>query len=118
MPLEVLSNEEMNRLWPGLSFPEGFVGCLETTSGILYSERCIQAFRHLGVANGMTLLPYTRVKNIEMSSNGAAIQTAHHSYYADFVLVSAGAWSGKMLNRLGIEFTASAYPENSVLDKM
>jgi N-methyl-L-tryptophan oxidase len=103
LPLEVLSSEEIKSLWPGLSFPEGFVGCLETKSGILYSERCIQAFRHLGVANGMTLLPYTRVKNIEMSLNGAAIQTAHNSYYADFVLVSAGAWSGKMLNRLGLD---------------
>ncbi|MCM2535476.1 N-methyl-L-tryptophan oxidase [Neobacillus pocheonensis] len=103
LPLEVLSSEEMRHLWPGLTFPDGFVGCLEKKSGVLFSKHCIQAFRNQGLAHGMNLLPYTKVEKIDISSSGAIIKTATNSYHTDFVLISAGAWSGKMLNRLGMD---------------
>jgi N-methyl-L-tryptophan oxidase len=102
LPLEVLSSEEMNDRWQGLAIPEGYIGCFEPKSGVLFSEQCIQAFRDLGVANGMTILPYTKVEKMDVHSSGAAIQTANETYHADFVVVSAGAWSGKILKEMGL----------------
>jgi N-methyl-L-tryptophan oxidase len=103
LPIEYLSSEEIGYRWPGFSFPSGFAGCFESTSGILFSERCIAAFRKLGLENGMTLQPYTKVEKIELSSNGGIIKTGSDTYYADYIIVSAGAWSGKILNDLGLE---------------
>ena len=105
LPFEVLSSEEMTYRWPGISFPEGFTGCFETRSGVLYSEQCIQAFRDLGLANGMTLLPFTKAESIEVHSSGATIATANDTYHSDFVVVSAGAWSGKLLRELGLDLS-------------
>ncbi|WP_307408131.1 N-methyl-L-tryptophan oxidase [Neobacillus ginsengisoli] len=104
LPVEELSSEEMSYRWPGLTFPEGFAGCLETNSGVLFSEQCIRAFRDLGLANGMTLLPYTKVEKLEVNSGGGAvIQTAHDSYHTDFIVISAGARSNKLLKDLGLD---------------
>ena len=103
LPIEVLSSIEMEYRWKGFAFPEGFTGCFEPKAGVLYSEQCIQAFRDLGLANGMSLLPYTKVEKMEVNQNGAVIQTAQESFHADFVVVSAGAWSGKLLKDLGLE---------------
>jgi len=106
LPIEELSGEEMRYRWPGLAFPDGFAGCLETTSGVLFSEKCLQAFRQLGLANGMTLLPYTKVEKMEINpGGGAVIQTASDAYYTDFLVISAGAWSGKLLKELELELS-------------
>lgn len=103
LPIEQLSNEEMSYRWRGFAFPEGFSGCYEPHSGVLFSEQCIAAFRKLGEENGMEVLPYTRVERIEMNANGAVIETNDETYYADFAVVSAGAWSGKLLREMGLE---------------
>ncbi|WHY91535.1 N-methyl-L-tryptophan oxidase [Neobacillus cucumis] len=105
LPFEVLSSEEMAYRWPGVTFPEGFTGCFETRSGVLFSEQCIQAFRDLGIENGMTLLPFTKAEKIEVHSNGATITTANDTYHSDFAVVSAGAWSGKLLKDLGLDLS-------------
>lgn len=102
LPIEVLSSKEMEYRWRGFTFPEGYFGCFEPKAGVLYSEKCIQAFRDLGTANGMTLLPYTKVEKVEVHANGGTIQTASDTYYADFIVMSAGAWSGKLLDELGL----------------
>ncbi|MEI4832546.1 N-methyl-L-tryptophan oxidase [Bacillus sp. FJAT-53711] len=105
LPFEVLSSKEMAYRWPGVTFPEGFTSCYETRSGILFSETCIQAFRDLGLANGMTVLPFTKAEKIEVHLNGATIRTANDTYHTDFVVVSAGAWSGKLLKDLGLDLS-------------
>ncbi|MCK9906215.1 FAD-dependent oxidoreductase, partial [Frankia sp. Cpl3] len=54
LPLEVLSAEEINRRWAGMSLADGLVGCYETTSGVLFSEECIRAYRKLATEKGAT----------------------------------------------------------------
>ncbi|MCM2535396.1 FAD-dependent oxidoreductase [Neobacillus pocheonensis] len=53
----------------------------------------------------MTLLPFTKAEKIEVHSNGATIRTANDTYHSDFVVVSAGAWSGKLLKDLGMDLS-------------
>ncbi|NRD79791.1 N-methyl-L-tryptophan oxidase [Bacillus sp. BRMEA1] len=103
LPIEHLSKEEIEYRWRGFSLPEGFSGCYEPNSGVLFSEQCIAAFRKLGLENGMTYLPFTKVEKIEMNANGAVIQTDLETYFADFTIVSAGAWSGKILKQTGLD---------------
>ncbi|MGC4378521.1 N-methyl-L-tryptophan oxidase [Fictibacillus sp. Mic-4] len=103
LSLEVLTSDEINERWPGLKLPEGFVGCLETDSGVLFSEECIRSYRQLGLDYGMNLLTNTPVQKIDMHSDGVTIHTSNESYQADSVIVSAGAWTGDLFKRTGIE---------------
>jgi len=107
LPVELLTKDEIEYRWHGFSLPEGYIGCYEPYSGVLFSEQCIAAFRKLGLENGMTFLPFTRVNKIEMDANGAVIQTDNATYFTDFTIVSAGAWSGKILKDTGIDLPLS-----------
>lgn len=103
LPLEILSSDEINVRWPGFLLPKGSVGCLEKNSGVLFSEDCIRAYRRLGLANGMTLVPFTKVEKIETFAEGAIVHTNNEQYVADYVVVCSGAWTGKILEGTGVD---------------
>ncbi|NHM33067.1 N-methyl-L-tryptophan oxidase [Neobacillus terrae] len=101
LPIEVLSSEEIRENWAGFTLPEEYIGCIERSSGVLFSESCIRAFKKLAQLHGAIIKPYTIVKNIELCSSGAVITTNENTYYADAVVISAGAWAQKFLSNLG-----------------
>jgi monomeric sarcosine oxidase len=102
LPLEVWSADELNRRWPGMNIPEGWIGCYETTSGVLFSEECIRAFREQSVKRGAALLANTAVENIEIHAQGVIVHTKAQKYFADSLVVSAGAWAGRLLAKLNL----------------
>ncbi|MFB7139157.1 N-methyl-L-tryptophan oxidase [Gottfriedia sp. NPDC056225] len=102
LPLEILDGSEINARWPGMNLPEGFIGCLETSSGILFSEDCIRAYKELYIQEGNSLKTNTPVMDIEIDSNIAIVRTEDAIYTADKLVVCAGAWSGKILEKTGV----------------
>lgn len=103
LPIEVLDSTEINHRWPGLTVPEHYFGCFEPTSGVLFSENCIRAYRNGALNNGATLIPNTPVEDIDVHEDFVAVHTKEESYTASKLILSAGAWSGKWLHRLGID---------------
>ncbi len=102
LPLEVLTADEIRYRWPGISIPDSYRGTFEPTSGVLFSEACIRAYRSLIEASGATLLANTQVESIAPEQNGATVRTKSATYTADKLIVSAGAWVGKILSRAGL----------------
>ncbi|WP_312114893.1 N-methyl-L-tryptophan oxidase [Brevibacillus reuszeri] len=102
LPLEVLSATEVHARWSGIKLPENFYACFEPTSGVLYSEKCVAAYRDLAISTGATLLTDTRVTSIEPDGEGVIVQTADEHYRAQKVLLSAGAWNPSLLASLGL----------------
>ena len=102
LPLEILSPKEVHERWSGIQLPDDFSACLEPTSGVLYPEKCISAYRQLAVASGATLLTDTRVIALEPDGEGVIVQTANEHYRARKVLLSAGAWNPALLASLGL----------------
>ncbi|AJY77521.1 methyltryptophan oxidase [Paenibacillus beijingensis] len=100
LPLEVLGSEEIQRRWPGIKIPEHFIGSLETSSGVLFVEDCIRAYRQLAEQSGATLLCNTPAENVEIDQHGVTVQTKDGRYSADKLIVSSGAWTGKLLSSL------------------
>ena len=43
LPIEILNAEQMNTRFPGLDIPEKYIGCFESTSGVLKCEASIQS---------------------------------------------------------------------------
>lgn len=102
LSLEKLKADEIQRRWPGFSIPEHFVGYFESSSGALLNEECIKAYRELGIKHNAVLKTNTKVESMDFSLNGAVIKTANDTFYADKVVICAGAWTGKVLSSLGL----------------
>lgn len=103
LPLEVLEAGEINKRWPGISLPAGYTGCFEPTSGILFSENCIRAYRQLALKYGAKLKMNTPVKDIEIYNDSVTIQTTEGSFTSEKLIISAGAWNSKILSKLGLD---------------
>ncbi|MCM3766271.1 N-methyl-L-tryptophan oxidase [Neobacillus niacini] len=105
LPLEWMDSNGVKQRWPGFEVPEGYIGCFESSSGVLLSEKCIGAFRKLALSENAELWTNTRVNTIGFQPNGVIVETANDRVYADKCIVTAGAWTGKLLNSLNIPLT-------------
>lgn len=103
LPLELLQSNEIMERWPGITLPDGYEGCFEPTSGVLFSEDCIRGYRQLAEKHGAALLTNTPVQNIDIYQNSAAIHTADGSFAADKLIISGGAWNKKLLAKLNLD---------------
>ncbi|MFA9558391.1 N-methyl-L-tryptophan oxidase [Evansella sp. AB-rgal1] len=105
LPLEVMSSDEVNHKWPGLSLAEDLIGCFEPTSGVLKSEECIVAYRELAGSAGATLQTNTKVHNITVENDGETVivKTDKGVFQSESLIVSAGAWSKDVLRMLDVD---------------
>ncbi|ALS26000.1 methyltryptophan oxidase [Paenibacillus sp. 32O-W] len=90
--IEHLSAAEVGRRWPGIRLPDDYEGMYEPDAGYLYSERCVAAYKRLALAEGAELLSHTPVIRLEATGAGVAAHTHQGAYYADRLIVTAGAW--------------------------
>jgi monomeric sarcosine oxidase len=98
LPLQVLNSNEIKEKWPGISIPDNFIGCFEAESGLLYSEKAIQAYKELATRTGAQLVTNTPVQQVDMTSQDAVkIVTADNVFWAKKVIVTVGAWAAKLL---------------------
>ncbi|MCM3653809.1 N-methyl-L-tryptophan oxidase [Metabacillus litoralis] len=102
LPFEVLSGKDIKAKWRGIEIPDDYLGCYEPTSGVLYSEEIVRAYRKLALDSGATLLTNTPVTNIEMKEDGAIVSAKDQVFSTDKLVVCAGAWSGKLLSELNL----------------
>ncbi|WP_454191064.1 N-methyl-L-tryptophan oxidase [Paenibacillus sp. Marseille-Q7038] len=104
LTLEILNADEVNKHWPGITLPNDYIGCFEPTSGVLKCEECIDAYRELAEQNGATIVTNSKVKEILVDDNKrVTIKTDDHTFSADSLVVSAGAWSGSLLSMLDLD---------------
>ncbi|EZH65901.1 methyltryptophan oxidase [Bacillaceae bacterium JMAK1] len=99
---ELLTADEANERWPGLSLTEGMQVFFEPHSGVLYSENSIRAYRTLAIEQGATLLTNTPVESVSATSNGALVTAADVTYTADKLIISAGAYNPDLWSQLGL----------------
>lgn len=103
LPLDVLTSSQIKNNWPGISVPDDFIGCFESTSGVLFSEDCIRAYRLLALNNGASLLCDNPVTDIQISESSVIVQTKQGRFTAEKLIISSGAWTGKILKSLPLQ---------------
>lgn len=90
---ESLDAREIRYRWPGFEVPESFNAMFEPQAGYLFSERCVAAYKRAAIEAGATYLPNTAVTDVSVTGNSFAfVSTLHEVYYADNVILCAGAW--------------------------
>jgi N-methyl-L-tryptophan oxidase len=104
---ELLEVEEIRKRWPGLTPPDHYIGMYQPTSGIMLSEPCVLASKELALSHGATLMPYTRVQNIEIFGDNVAVVTDKGKFFSDQLIISAGAWSANIPGNITLPIKAT-----------
>jgi sarcosine oxidase len=113
LPHEVLDSPAIRRRVPVLRPSEADVGVFEPRAGVLFPERCIAAHLRLAEAAGADLRFDQPVRAWAPLDGGEAVEveTDAGRYRAGRVVVTAGAWLGKVLSDLRLPLR----PERNVV---
>lgn len=113
LPHEVLPSAEITRRYPGYRLPGGHVGVFQPEGGFLLPERCI--VQHVWQAQALGAEVHAREQVLDWaptpSGDGVRVRTDRATYETDHLIVTAGAWVGKLIGRLA----GLAVPERQVL---
>lgn len=90
LSVDVYSAEEVNKKWPGITLPEGFIGCFEPSAGVLRVEACIDAYKTAALSEGATLKTNARVVKITPGKI-VSVHTEEDVFSSDSIIISAGA---------------------------
>ena len=111
LPHELLDADEVRARYPGLALPDGLVAVYQPDGGFVLSERAIAGHARVALDAGAELHGHEPVLGWEGSGDGVVVRTAAAEYRARRLVVSAGAWVGKLVGRLA----PLAVPERQVL---
>lgn len=94
---ELIAPEEARCRYPWLNVADGDRVYFEPEGGYLHPERCVEAQLRLAAAAGARLVLDTRVEAILPHAGHVEIRTGKGRILAGRVVVSAGAWAGRLL---------------------
>lgn len=97
---EVLTGAELRRRFPGFQFPADTMALVQPRAGFLLPERCIVAYVEGAQAEGAEIHAREPVVGWEVRGDLVHVRTAHASYEAAALVVTAGAWAGYLVDAL------------------
>jgi sarcosine oxidase len=110
IPHECLTATEVRKRWPPLSPPEPFVAGLEIEAGIVFPELSIATFLAEAEKAGADLIVDEPVDRWSEASASVHVHTARNTYETGRLLISAGAWTNKLLGLSGSPIMAQRVP--------
>ena len=102
IPVENLSPVEAMRRFPQFHFDDDMVILYQADYGLLNASACVRAHVRLAQQRGATVVENAPVTGIEASPERVAVHTAKGDFTAERLVVTAGAWTNKVLAPLGI----------------
>jgi len=102
LPLETVALAESGARFPGLRFEDDATLLHDPLGGYLRVEACVAAHLAGALKRGATLLADTPVLGWRPDGAGVEVTTAQARYRADRLIVCGGAWSGRLLQSLGL----------------
>jgi N-methyl-L-tryptophan oxidase len=110
LPHEMLTGADINERFPGWNVPEEWVGCLDPDGGALIVEPVFRAFTQELKAAGGIIRDNEPVMSWSATDSGVVVATSKDTYEADRLIVTAGAWAGKVLADLGLPLQVTRKP--------
>jgi sarcosine oxidase len=105
LPIESLTAAELRRRFPPFRFGDDVAAVLERDAGFLYVEECVRAYADEARRLGADLRADEAVVSWAPTAGGVAVRTANDVYAADRLVITAGAWAGRVLAGLGLPLT-------------
>jgi sarcosine oxidase len=111
LPYEQLDAAELHRRFPGYEFPKGMIGVYQPDAGFVLAERSVLA--HIAAAQALGAEVHGREKILrwDVTRGKVRVETDRGSYRAKKLVITAGAWSSKLVEPLA----KLAVPERQVL---
>ncbi len=103
---EVLDAAEVRRRFPALNPPGFMQAVLQPGSGFVLPEAAITAQVNLAIAAGAEIHGHERVLGWDRKGGHFVLRTDRGIYEAGQIVVTAGAWIGKLLREQGVPVTA------------
>ena len=101
VPYELLERAEILERWPQLVLPEGTSALYQQRTAIVPAARGTAAMQRRAVEHGAVLLDRTPVLALEPTADGVDVVTATGRVSAARVVVSADAWTARLVEPLG-----------------
>jgi len=111
LPHEVLTGLDLNQRFPGYHLPHDVMAVLQPEGGFLLPERCIVSYVEAAQAHGAEIHGREKVLDWEPHGDGVRVTTERSVYEADRLVITAGAWTSKIIEHLA----GLALPERQVL---
>ncbi|MDX2077900.1 MAG: N-methyl-L-tryptophan oxidase [bacterium] len=99
---EWLSADEAHKRFPQFHFDEEMRVLYQADSGMLKAADCVTAHLRLAQKYGATLMEKTPITKIDLHGDMVTVQTPHDTFSAARLVVTAGAWAGRLLAETGI----------------
>jgi len=98
--LESLSPSDVRERLPGFRIPEGFDVVYEAPGGFLHVEECIRNHIDRAIQAGARLQIGERITSWSSDGRTVRIQTSSGQIEAGSLIITAGAWAGRLLAEL------------------
>ncbi len=102
LSIEQIAATEARSRFPGFRIPDGYDVVFETNAGYLLVEECVLAHLDAARQHGAELRIGESVVNWTTTPNGVTVHTDQQTYHSAKLVITAGAWAGKLLADLGI----------------
>lgn len=99
---ELLDAPEIVKRFPQFRLPQEWVAVHEPMAGFLLPEKVIAAYAELALRRGAELHGREGVLDWRADAAGVFVRTAAGEYHANHLVFCGGAWSGKLLQDLGV----------------
>ncbi len=105
LPVEDLSARELRGRFPAFRFDDRYVGVFERAAGFLNVEECVIGYAEEARKQGADLRADSPALAWNVTSSGVTVRTEKEEFAADRLVITAGAWAGRVLADLGLPLT-------------
>jgi sarcosine oxidase len=102
IPYEILQPREAERRFKQFRFDDDMLILYQPESGLLAPSKCVRAHVRLAEKHGATIRAHTPVTDMTIHGDSVEVVTAGETYSAGRLIVSAGAWAGRLLETTGL----------------
>lgn len=95
--LENLTADALVSRFPAFSLPGNFEILFEPDAGFIPPEKSIRLYADLAIRNGALIHTHEKVFEWKKEGSGLVVKTNKGIYYSQKLIITAGAWSGKMI---------------------
>ncbi|XP_051891519.1 peroxisomal sarcosine oxidase isoform X1 [Pristis pectinata] len=102
VPMMTLTSADFSTRFPAIRLPKEVSAILDETAGILYADRALKTLQDLFRRFGGTIRDGEKVVEIHPGSL-VAVTTTTGIYRAKSLVITAGPWTNKLLNLVGLQ---------------
>jgi monomeric sarcosine oxidase len=105
LPHEWLPGAQVRGRWPAWSIGDDWEACFSPQTGFLLVEPCLHAMAAAARRLGVTYHQLEAAREWHADSGGVTVRTDSQRYYANSLVITAGAWASQVLGELGLPLT-------------